>query len=225
MRSTWAASDKPASRTLYQSISKQTSVLREVGPFRFRVPSPEQQVTLATLQRMYRHFYIRFTDILNLTGLVRAEPSRFCAAAHLCAALVDLAGSGDSAEDHFGLQRACGCRRAPPAGVCAALGAFWGQGDLCRRAVLARAHGASGLTTVPAATHRNGRSTTFRRRRSLVSIAGAGGRRICRICASPETTKGSGKAMTPRIGMAERRLSRPGTRSVQPNLQAEPCPQ
>ncbi len=52
---------------------EETCVLREVGPFRFRVPSPEQQVTLATLQRMYRHFYIRFTDILNLTGLVRAE--------------------------------------------------------------------------------------------------------------------------------------------------------
>jgi hypothetical protein len=49
-----------------------TSVIREVGDFRFRVPTPEEQVTLATLQRMYRHFYIRFTDLLNLTGLVRA---------------------------------------------------------------------------------------------------------------------------------------------------------
>ena len=51
---------------------EKTSVLREVGPFRFRVPAPEEQVTLATLQRMYRHFYIRFTDLLNLTGLVRS---------------------------------------------------------------------------------------------------------------------------------------------------------
>jgi hypothetical protein len=51
---------------------EQTSVTRDVGSFRFRVPSPEEQVTLATLQRMYRHFYIRFTDLLNLTGLVRA---------------------------------------------------------------------------------------------------------------------------------------------------------
>src|ERR1022692_309204 len=51
---------------------EETSVMRDVGPFRFRVPAPEEQVTLATLQRMYRHFYIRFTDLLNLTGLVRA---------------------------------------------------------------------------------------------------------------------------------------------------------
>ena len=51
---------------------EQTSVMRDTGPFRFRVPAPEEQVTLATLQRMYRHFYIRFTDLLNLTGLVRA---------------------------------------------------------------------------------------------------------------------------------------------------------
>jgi hypothetical protein len=49
-----------------------TSVLREVGSFQFRVPSAEEQVTIATLQRMYRHFYIRFTDLVNLTGLVRA---------------------------------------------------------------------------------------------------------------------------------------------------------
>jgi len=51
---------------------EETSVMRDVGTFRFRVPAPEEQVTLATLQRMYRHFYIRFTDLLNLTGLVRA---------------------------------------------------------------------------------------------------------------------------------------------------------
>jgi hypothetical protein len=49
----------------------QSSMMRDAGPFRFRVPAPEEQVSLATLQRMYRHFYIRFTDLLNLTGLVR----------------------------------------------------------------------------------------------------------------------------------------------------------
>jgi len=31
--------------------------------------------------------------------------------------------------------------------------------------------------------------------------------------------------MTPRIGMVEHRLSKPGARSVQLDLQAEPCPQ
>jgi hypothetical protein len=50
---------------------EETSVMRDAGPFQFRGPAPEEQVTLATLQRMYRHFYIRFTDIVNLTGLVR----------------------------------------------------------------------------------------------------------------------------------------------------------
>ncbi len=52
--------------------SEATSLMRNIGSFRFRVPAPEEQVTLATLQRMYRHFYIRLTDLLNLTGLVRA---------------------------------------------------------------------------------------------------------------------------------------------------------
>ncbi len=51
---------------------EETSGLRDAGSFRFRVPAPEEQVTLATLQRMYRHFYIRLTDLVNLTGLVRA---------------------------------------------------------------------------------------------------------------------------------------------------------
>jgi hypothetical protein len=51
---------------------EETSVMRNIGPFRFRVPAPEEQVTLAALQRMYRHFYIRLTDLLNLTGLMRA---------------------------------------------------------------------------------------------------------------------------------------------------------
>ena len=51
---------------------QETSVLRDAGPFRFRIPAAEEQVALATLQRMYRHFYIRLTDLLNLSGLVRA---------------------------------------------------------------------------------------------------------------------------------------------------------
>ncbi len=53
------------------ALLEDTSVIRDVGPFHFRVPSAEEQVTLATLQRMYRHFYIRFTDLLNLTAPVR----------------------------------------------------------------------------------------------------------------------------------------------------------
>jgi hypothetical protein len=56
---------------------EETSVMRDVGPYTFRVPSPEAQVALATLQRMYRHFYIRFTDLLNLSVLVRSRKLDF----------------------------------------------------------------------------------------------------------------------------------------------------
>jgi hypothetical protein len=55
----------------------ETSVVRDLGSLCFRVPAPEEQVCIATLQRMYRHFYIRFTDLLNLTGLVRADRLNF----------------------------------------------------------------------------------------------------------------------------------------------------
>lgn len=51
---------------------EKTSMICDVDSFHFRVPAPEEQVGLATLQRMYRHFYIRVTDLVNLTGLVRA---------------------------------------------------------------------------------------------------------------------------------------------------------
>lgn len=34
------------------------------------VPIPEDRIVIATLQRMYRHFYIRLTDIVNIVGLL-----------------------------------------------------------------------------------------------------------------------------------------------------------
>jgi hypothetical protein len=52
---------------------ERTSTNREAGAYLFRVPSPEAQVTIATLQRMYRHFYVRLTDIVNLSRLVRGS--------------------------------------------------------------------------------------------------------------------------------------------------------
>jgi hypothetical protein len=54
-----------------------TSVMRDIVGFQFRVPAPEEQVMLATLQRMYRHFYIRLTDLVNLSALVRAGRLNF----------------------------------------------------------------------------------------------------------------------------------------------------
>jgi hypothetical protein len=61
---------------------ERTSTVREAGPFEFRVPAPEEQVTLATLQRMYRHFYIRLTDIVNLSPLVREHRLDFVRLRH-----------------------------------------------------------------------------------------------------------------------------------------------
>lgn len=40
------------------------------GSFRFVVPAPEDRIILATLQRMYRHFYLRLCDIVNTAELV-----------------------------------------------------------------------------------------------------------------------------------------------------------
>jgi hypothetical protein len=37
------------------------------GSYMFRVPSPEDRMILSTLQRMFRHFYIRLCDIVDLS--------------------------------------------------------------------------------------------------------------------------------------------------------------
>ena len=39
----------------------------------FLVPSPEERVIVATLQRMYRHFYFRVCDIVNTTSFWNRE--------------------------------------------------------------------------------------------------------------------------------------------------------
>jgi hypothetical protein len=38
----------------------------------FRVPAPEERLVISTLQRMYRHFYIRLCDIVDNASLVEA---------------------------------------------------------------------------------------------------------------------------------------------------------
>jgi hypothetical protein len=39
----------------------------------FRVPAPEDRIMIRTLQRMYRHFYIRLSDIVEIALLVDQE--------------------------------------------------------------------------------------------------------------------------------------------------------
>jgi hypothetical protein len=38
----------------------------------FLVPAPEERIVVATLQRMYRHFYFRLSDIVNIAVLVES---------------------------------------------------------------------------------------------------------------------------------------------------------
>ncbi len=45
-------------------------VPKAVGGFTFLVPAPEERVIVATLQRMYRHFYFRVCDIVNTAALL-----------------------------------------------------------------------------------------------------------------------------------------------------------
>jgi hypothetical protein len=45
-------------------------VPKTVNGLTFLVPAPEERVIVATLQRMYRHFYFRVCDIVNTAGLL-----------------------------------------------------------------------------------------------------------------------------------------------------------
>lgn len=47
------------------------------GDYSFRVPSAEHRVMISTLQRMYRHFYIRLCDIADTADLVCQKVIRY----------------------------------------------------------------------------------------------------------------------------------------------------
>jgi hypothetical protein len=53
------------------------SVIREVHGHLFRVPGAEGSIILATLQRMYRHFYLRLCDIADAATLLQNQPPDF----------------------------------------------------------------------------------------------------------------------------------------------------
>ena len=54
---------------LTRSVSER-AVIRKVGPYSFRVAAPEDRIVISTLQRMYRHFYIRLCDIVDNARLL-----------------------------------------------------------------------------------------------------------------------------------------------------------
>jgi len=49
------------------------SVTLTANGYTFQVPAPEERVIAATLQRMYRHLYVRLCDVLNTASLVEAD--------------------------------------------------------------------------------------------------------------------------------------------------------
>jgi hypothetical protein len=46
------------------------SIVQQFGGYSLRVPAPEDRIIISTLQRMYRHFYIRLCDIADNARLV-----------------------------------------------------------------------------------------------------------------------------------------------------------
>ncbi len=55
--------------TVTRSVSGRTRTI-QVGRHSFRVPAPEDRIVISTLQRMYRHFYIRVCDIVDNARLL-----------------------------------------------------------------------------------------------------------------------------------------------------------
>jgi hypothetical protein len=45
---------------------------KEIGGYSFPVPAAEERIVVSTLQRMYRHFYIRLCDMVNISNLLRS---------------------------------------------------------------------------------------------------------------------------------------------------------
>ena len=52
-----------------RSVSARTRS-KTIGHFAFNVPAPEDRIVISTLQRMYRHFYIRLCDIVDNAALL-----------------------------------------------------------------------------------------------------------------------------------------------------------
>jgi hypothetical protein len=62
------------------------SMVRRVQGKLFRVAAPEERVVLSTLQRMYRHFYFRLCDMVDVSALLQQNEVNFeelCSAAEM----------------------------------------------------------------------------------------------------------------------------------------------
>jgi hypothetical protein len=56
-------------------IARATSL--EVGSWIFRVPAVEHRIVISTLQRMYRHFYLRLCDVLDIARFLETHTIPF----------------------------------------------------------------------------------------------------------------------------------------------------
>ncbi|MGB8062349.1 MAG: hypothetical protein WCF26_10675 [Candidatus Sulfotelmatobacter sp.] len=61
---------------LTHSVSERACTMK-VGPYSFRVAAPEDRIVISTLQRMYRHFYIRLCDIVDNARLLDSRKVDF----------------------------------------------------------------------------------------------------------------------------------------------------
>jgi hypothetical protein len=52
-------------------------IIKTVGGRQFHVPAPEERLVISALQRVYRHFYFRLCDIIDVALLLRTEPVDF----------------------------------------------------------------------------------------------------------------------------------------------------
>ncbi len=59
-----------------QSLVRRTRSVK-IGDYSFRVLAPEDRIIVSTLQRMYRHFYIRLCDIVDNAYLLDSESVDF----------------------------------------------------------------------------------------------------------------------------------------------------
>lgn len=50
---------------------------KEISGYAFRVPAPEDRIIISTLQRMYRHFYVRLCDVIDNVLLLDLESVDF----------------------------------------------------------------------------------------------------------------------------------------------------
>ena len=56
---------------LTKSLAQRTRII-EIGQHSFRVLAPEDRIIVSTLQRMYRHFYIRLCDVVDNATLLES---------------------------------------------------------------------------------------------------------------------------------------------------------